>query len=131
MTYRELYDSALRIVSENDQNLVNEDYEDRAGYILAAFCTECAPIDAKYRVANQMLSNQFTPVSVVKLSNQFPLKEIFAPAAVYYLSAMLVSDENETLCDRLFELYTDAISSIQDNLPCLSESIVNCYPNLI
>ena len=130
MTYQELYDSALRIVSENDQGFANEDYEERARYILATFCNTCSAIDAKYRKANMYPSISYTPLSVVTLSGSFPLKEIFAPAAVYYLGAMLVSDENEELCDRLFELYTDAISSIQDNLPCLSEPITNCYPEL-
>ena len=52
MTFRELYNSALRLVSETDDNLMNEDYEDRAGYILAAFCNECAPVEKKYCKAN-------------------------------------------------------------------------------
>ena len=130
MTYQELYDSALRIVSESDQNLVNEDYEERAGYILATFCNTCSAIDAKYRIANKLPAITYSPLSVVDLSDTFPLKELFAPAAVYYLGAMLVSDENESLSDRLFGLYADAIASIQGDLPCRSESIVNCYPEL-
>ena len=129
MTYRELYDSALRIVAETDGD-ANEDYEDRAEYILAAFCSECAPIDKRYCKANKLSETNFSPKSVVDLSERFPLEEIFAPAAVYYLGAMLVSDENESLSDRLFALYTDAISAIQSGLPWSNHKIINNYSDL-
>ncbi len=137
MTYQELYDSALRLVSETcrasdgEQILENEDYRERAEYILATFCNECAPLDKKYReIHHAAAAVPYTPVTSVSLNSNFPLKEIFAHAAVYYLGAMLVSDENESLCDRLFDLYTDAISSIQSNLPYATESIVNRYADL-
>ena len=129
MTYRELYDSALRIVSETDEN-TNMDYEERAEYILAAFCSECAGINKKYCKANSLTETDFSPKSVVALSERFPLHEVFVPAAVYYLGAMLVSDENESLSDRLFALYTDAISAIQEGLPWSNHKIVNRYPNM-
>ena len=58
MTYRELYDSALRIVSETDEN-TNMDYEERAEYILAAFCSECAGINKKYCKANSLIETDF------------------------------------------------------------------------
>ena len=131
MTYRELYDSALRIVSETERDFTNEDYEERAGYILAAFCNECSSIDKKYRAAHNLTEARFAPKTVVSLSDSFPLNEILAPSAVYYLGAMLVSDENESLSDRLFELYTDAISTIEAELPCLNQKIVNRYPSLL
>ena len=130
MTYRELYLSALHIISENNDGSSNSDYENRAGYILAAFCNEHFALDTRYRKANQLVNSTFTPSSNIVLSDSFPLKEIFAPAAVYYLGAMLVSDENESLYQQLSELYTKAIASIQNGLPYASESITNCYPEL-
>jgi hypothetical protein len=130
MTYRELYDSALRIVSETDGNFTNEDYEERAGYILAAFCGECASIDKKYRSTHGSPESQFVPKALVALNESFPLESVFVPAAVYYLGAMLVSDENEALCDRLFALYTDAISAIQAEIPWSNQKIVNHYPDM-
>ena len=130
MTYRELYDSALRIISESDGNLTNEDYEERAGYILATFCNECDVIDQKYCDAHGLAKTGVSPKTCVTLSESFPLNAILAPAAVYYLGARLVSDENVSLCDRLFELYTDAISSIQAGIPWSKHKIVNQYPNV-
>lgn len=131
MTYRELYDSALRIVSETEQDSGDADYEERAGYLLATFCNECSSIDKSYRTAHKIPAISFSPATVVNLSDSFPLHEALAPAAVYYLGAMLVSDENEPLSDRLFSLYTDAIATIQSGLPCLNHTIVNHYPDLL
>ena len=130
MTYRELYQSALRMVSEDGESTFNEDYEDRAGYLLAAFCNESAPIERKYCEANGVTQKSFSPKAMVTLSDSFPFHEVFVPAAIYYLSAMLVSDENEALSDRFFALYTDAISSIQRDLPYVKQKIVNGYPHL-
>lgn len=131
MTYREIYRAALRLVSESDGNLANEDYEERAGYILAILCNECAPIEKKYCAAHSVTRTPFTPCAEVTLSAEFPLQDVFINAAIYYLSAMLVADENEELSDRFFELYTDALSAILADLPCTKQRIVNEYPTLI
>lgn len=131
MTYRELYQSALRMVSESDGEGLHADYEERAGYLLAAFCNECASIEKRYCEANDLTRAGFSPQSVIALDDRFPLQDAFVPAAIYYLSAMLVIDENEDLSDRFFELYTDSISTIQAGIPCVKHRIVNEYSNLI
>ena len=110
MTCREIYGAALRLLCEADENA--SDYEDRAGYLLATFCTEASPIDNRFRVANG--EGEQLPFAKVflELDSIFPLSDIFLPAAEYYLAAMLAIDENEELCDRYFAKYTDALASI-------------------
>ena len=110
MTCRDIYNAALRLLCEADDSA--SDYEDRAGYLLATFCTEASAIDNRYRVANgEGEQHPFAKV-FLELDSRFPLSDIFLPAAEYYLAAMLAIDENEELCDRYFAKYTDALASI-------------------
>ena len=110
MTCKKIYDAALRLLNEREQNAA--DYEDRAGYILATFCTQASPIDNRYRA--EQGDGPKAPFSklYLELDNTFPLSDILLPAAQFYLAAMLVIDENEELSDRYFAKYTDAMSSI-------------------
>ncbi len=110
MTCREIFGAALRLLCEAENSAA--DYEERAGYLLATFCTETSPIDNRYRIANG--EGEQLPFAKVflELDSEFPLSDIFLPAAEYYLAAMLAVDENEDLCDRYFAKYTDALASI-------------------
>lgn len=110
MTCREIYGAALRLLCEAESNA--SDYEDRAGYLLATFCTETSPIDNRYRIANGEGEQLPFAKAFLDLDSEFPLSDIFLPAAEYYLAAMLAVDENEDLCDRYFAKYTDALAAI-------------------
>ena len=127
MTNRELLTSAVALVCEDKEN-IPADYEERAPYLLASFCTQCLPIDLKYRTASNLLLNPpYRETVMLSLDLSFPLSPIFAPAAIYYLGAMLVIDENEVLSDKLFDLYVNSISEIQSALPMWSSPIKEVY----
>lgn len=131
MTYRQIYENALRLICETDSAMDTADYEERATYILATFLGQCALIDRQYRTAHQMSASAVLPVACVDPDHTFALAEVFTAPAEYYLAAMLVLDENEEMSERFFSLYTDAISTLLDSLPCAVESIRDRYSLLI
>lgn len=110
MTCKNIYQAALRLLCEGEKSAL--DYEDRAGYILATFCTEASAIDNRYRAENGEGPKPPFAKLYLELDSTFPLSDILLPAAEYYLAAMLVIDENEELSDRYFAKYTDALASI-------------------
>ncbi len=128
MTAQEIFDAALRMVCENpDETQEFEDYTDRAPYLLATCAQECAGLDDLYRRAHELTARSVSIGATIPLTAEFPLSAVFTPAAGYYLSAMLVLDENEAMSDRFFALYSDALAAIQSALPARSETIVQCY----
>lgn len=131
MTYRQVYENALRAVCETADSTDTSDYEERAGYILATFLGQCAPVERQYRLAHQMKVTASVAVAHVDLDSSFGLPDVFVTPAEHYLAAMLVMDENEELSDRFFELYTDGISALLSSLPCSSESITDRYQCLM
>lgn len=127
MTYREIYENALRLVSESSVTGDTDDYEERAGYILANACCACLPLDTSYRLANKIAKSNASPSTYVELTESFPLCDIFSAPTVYYLAAMLVLDENESMSEKFFDLYSDALASIQRDLPAQLKSVVDRY----
>lgn len=127
MTYRDVLDAAVKLLCEDVANGYVEDYAERAPYVLATFDIECAAADRAYRQSHGLQKQQPLDVACVALEDEFRLHGVFYPAALYYLSAMLVMDENEVMGERFFELYSDAISSILASLPATAEKIVDSY----
>ena len=127
MKCREIFDVAVRAICEEASPECSEDYLERAPYLIATFLNQCTSIDKRYRKANQLPAVDPFEWAMVDMESDFPLCSIFAPAAIYYLSAMLVIDESEALSDKFFSLYTDAIVSIQADLACMQEKIVDRY----
>ena len=113
MTFRDIYEAALRMICEDSTAEETADYEERAPYILATFCNECAPIEAAYCKAHNLLFVSIPALTKIAMIDDFPLRDRFSSAVIYYLSAMLVIDENEELSDKFFSLYTDAVSLVQ------------------
>ncbi len=131
MTYRQIYENALRLICEVADSVDTADYEERASYILATFLGQCAPMDRQYRAAHQMGTHTVAPVACVNPDHTFDLAEVFVTPAEHYLAAMLVLDENEEMSERFFSLYTDEISALLDALPCSCESIRDRYSLLM
>ncbi len=104
-----------------------EDYEDRAGYILATFCADCIKADQRYRLTHSESSVAPTVLTYVNLTSDFALCDVFAPAAVYYLAAMLIMDEDEEMSEKFFALYSDSLSEILSDLPMVSTAIKDRY----
>ena len=127
MTFRDLFENALRAIAENPTDGDTSDYEERASYVLATFCTEIAGLDRLYRTAHGMTDAAAVSPTYVELSENVPFCAVFAAASVYYLCAMLTMDENESMSDTFFERYTDAIASIQASIPSICEPIADCY----
>ena len=127
MQNSEIYQAALGLLAETDENAALGDYEDRAPYILALFCNEAEELDGKYRTANKMPSSpEYSPL-MLSFSEDFPLCDAFASAAVYYLASMLVFEENPEMSDKLFEKYTSRMTDIYSTLPAENEKIKNVY----
>ena len=127
MTYRELFDGAVRMVAEGGADGDVTDYEERAAYLLATICHQCEPLDRVYRNATGEDTSSLEIEVCVSMEDAFPLSNAFAPAVTYYLAAMLVLDENEDMSDTLFSHYANALASIRDSLPAATEKILNRY----
>jgi hypothetical protein len=129
MNYRDLIDGAIAIVCENASvTFGNEDYYARAPYLLAAFVTQYAQLDADYRKAHGMEDKVIsTDAATVNPDAEFPLCDVFAPAAIYHLASGLVIDENEEMSDKFFDRYINTILDIRKALPTLTTAIVDRY----
>ena len=127
MNNRDLYNAALRLLAESIEDGENEDFEERAPYLLAAFCSDTTGIQRQICLSEgKPEPGTFTRVCL-DLDEKFPYSERLASAAGYYLAAMLILDLDENRSDTLYDKYCDTISSISDTLPARSESIVNRY----
>ncbi len=126
MKNRQIYDAALRLLAESTVDGENEDYEERAPYLLAAFCTEMTELNAKL-----CKSQGNTPVAhdavLLPLEENFPLADRLSAAATLYLSAMLILEDDEERSDKLYAQYCDAVSRISDAIPATLEPIPNQY----
>ena len=127
MKNQDIYDGALRILAESSTQGANEYYEERAPYLIAAFCCESARADAAYRKANDLPVAASQSSVYLELSADFPCCSRFAATASVYLASMLVIDENPDLSDKLFDRYSAMMSAICMEIPAVVESISDRY----
>ncbi|MBR2906606.1 MAG: hypothetical protein IKC26_01000 [Clostridia bacterium] len=127
MKNRDVYDLALALLSENGDRTENGDYEERAGYLIAAFASEAEPIDRCLRERMGMDGEETDIPIYLSLEEAFPLSDRFAPAAGNYLASMLILDEDPDLSDLLFARYCDKIAAISQSIPMKSYSIADRY----
>ncbi len=127
---REIYENALRLIGEGLTNGDCEDYEERAPYLIASFCSLVKNLDKIIRKAESLQNQEaFNPV-FLSLEKKFPMCETLAGAAALYVAAMLVIDEDAALSDSLYDKYCDTISSFQQikaTVAAHCESIVDKY----
>lgn len=114
MTNREIYDAALALLCE-EQDELSADYEERAPHILRAFFCECGEMDGAYRRSGNGVP-AFDGTSLPDLDDEFPLSSRLFTAGVYYMAATLVENENDAQCDRYFARYATALKSVKDQL---------------
>ena len=129
MTNRDIYISALRLIGEDPYTDTNPDYEERAPYLLAAFCSEAASVDAAYREMKGLENAESFDTTYLSLDGDFPFADRLTSTASMYLAAMLVIDENLELSDKLFDKYCDSMATIQSEIPSKIEKIVQKYSN--
>lgn len=116
MLCEKIYESALALLGESMALDDNTDYEERAPYIIAAFCSEAQDADKDWRRIFDLEAQSSWDTLCVPLEEEFPLSDRFANAAAFYLAAILVLDSDEQLSDKLYERFCDAISTIDSSL---------------
>lgn len=127
MTCKDIYNSALHLISQTDGKSDIRDYDERFPYLMAIFCSETEWLDDAYRMATGKDIRQDYCLTALGFSDVFPLCDTFASAAAYYIAAMLIIDENETFSDKLFDKYCTKMSTIADHLPAKIEKIKETY----
>ena len=127
MKNQEVLTAAIRLICESPGAEESLDYTERAPYILAAFFSQAAGTDRRYRSAHGLEKAAPSPTAYANLEAEFSLSEVFFQPAVYYLAAMLVLEENEALSERLFDQYSDGMALICAELPARGESICDRY----
>ena len=127
MKNKEIYEGALRLLAQSSDGADNSDYEERAPYLIASFCHEVFELDCIARKLLALPLSAALESVTLPLNEDFPLLERFASAAMKYLAAMLVIDEDSELSDKLYDMYCDCVSRIREELPAAIENIVNKY----
>ena len=129
MTYLDLIKSAIANACEDSTNSFEvEDYNTRSQFLLASFVTQYAHLDSLYREAHGMEPCEIsTDIAAVDPEDNFPLCDVFSPAAIQYLASALVIDENEEMSDKLFDRYVNIILEISKNIPAKAVAIVDRY----
>ena len=127
MTCKDIYDAALSLIAESADPADTADYEERAPYLLAAFCAEHYQTDMRVReVMGEQTADE--PNSLyLALETQFPLLPRFTAGAALYLAAMLIIDDFPDFSDRLYDRYCDSVSRLYDCLPAVCKQTVNKY----
>ncbi len=127
MINQEIYEASLGILAQSISSSENEDYEERAPYLLAAFCNDVLDLDGTLRsIFGEDDTPDFHKV-FLPLTDDFPLLDRFAPLAGLYVAAMLVLDEDGELSDRIYDRYNDMLDQIRSGIPYSLESITNQY----
>ncbi len=127
MTNNEILSSAIKMLGSSVTEEQKAEYESRATYIIAAFCTESEELDARYRKANGLEKAAEANKVFLPLMLAFPRADRFATTAAYYVAAMLTIDENAELSDKFFDKYCDGMARIETELPASIEKISQTY----
>lgn len=127
MTVQEIYEAALGLLGEPIGEGTDGDYNERAPYIVAAFCCEAARADRDYRETRDLGEQPSFSEVYIDLGEEFPFCSRFSSAAAYYLAAMLILEEDEPRADVLFDRYCDSLASIESETPAVLKKIRNVY----
>ncbi len=123
VTNRDIYNNSLALIGEDISGINLEDYEERAPYLIASFCSLNTSLDKKIRTMDGLdAAFSFSPV-YLSLDLDFPLCDRLTSAAALYTASMLVIDEDPDLSDSLYDKYCDNIASTESyyTLPKTSE----------
>ena len=103
MTNKDLYLASLRLIAESTDEGDNEDYADRAYYILAAFCCNVFDINNELRRVAGLEAATAPEKVCLTAEEDFPCQPTLFSAAVHYLGAMLTIDSFPELSDKLYD----------------------------
>lgn len=127
MKNRDIYDLSLALLSDSGDRLENGDYEERAGYLLAAFASEAEIVNRRLSEAEGEGGDEIDIPIYLSLEEEFPLKNRFRTAAGHYLASMLILDTDPELSDLLFDRYCDLLAEITEEIPMKSYPIADRY----
>jgi len=127
MTNKDIYLAALRLIAESTAEGDNEDYADRAYYILAAFCANALVINNALRKSEGLEPIPAFDKAVLGENEEFPCHIKLFSAAEHYLGAMLTIDSFPDLSDSLYDKYCGIISRLAQSLPTYIEKISDVY----
>lgn len=129
MKNRDIYDSALRILAQSMPGTENNDFEERAPYLLASFCGEV--LDLNRHLCEALGKSPLTEFERVwiPLEENFPLADRLAPIACLYLAAMLILDEDAEISDKLYARYCEKITALWHEIPAMLHKIKDKYFN--
>ena len=127
MKNKDIYNGALRLLSEDPEEWDNDDYLERAPYLIAAFCDENKELDRMYRMANSLPEAPESNPVCVNMTDDFACAPRFSSACCMYVASMLIMDENGELSDKLYDKYSDMMSRISSTIPSFVEKISNRY----
>jgi len=127
VTNRDIYNNALGIIGQSIDSADISDYEERAPYLIAAFCCIAKKLDKDIRKSEGLeAQSTFSPVYLA-LDGNFPLCETFSTTAALHVAAMLIADESEDLSDKIYERYCDSMSTLMASSTYSNEEIVEKY----
>ncbi len=129
MTFRNIYEHSLGLLGEDVSGKYSEDYLFRAPYLLALLCGDLSKSDNDYRESYGLEAQPPFDKTTVELDEEFPLCEVFVPAAVFYLASMLVFDTDTERSDKLYEKYCNSFVSLVGTMPFVSGKTVDKYPD--
>ena len=130
MTCQKIYEEAMNILGENADSEENEDFEERASYLLASFCVEMTELNRALLPSSEdeeESSKEKLDCTYLPLDAEFPLVNRLSAPACLYLASMLVIDENSVLSDRLYDRYCDSIATICSSIPASVDRITDRY----
>jgi len=62
------------------------------------------------------------------MDEDFPLDSRFASLAAHYLASMLVMDYNDSISEKLFDIFINDMSKVLSEIPAKKQKIINVYP---
>ena len=128
MKIKDIYNLAVGIMSKNNIEANEEEYRERTPYLAAIFCCNTAKIDRDLRESHGLPNqNHFNEVCL-KMDEDFPLDSRFASLAAHYLASMLVMDYNDSISEKLFDIFINDMSKVLSEIPAKKQKIINVYP---
>ena len=121
-TNREIYENALALLGETGGEDLCSDYEERAPYVIASFCTQVSDVDKRIRMLEGLDAVGDFNKLYLDLDGNFPLCDKLLGCASLYLAAMLLSDNDYELADSFYDKYCDAIATLSASVGIASSS---------
>lgn len=126
-TNNEIYLLSLALIDESQSKGDTSDFEERAPYLLASFCSLCKRLDKSLRARDGLAEQAAFSSVMLPLENEFPLCDPLCAPAAAYLASALVLDENPALSESLYERYCDSIALLGAECSCSAISDVYLF----